>query len=104
MTSIRLRTVLKSAVLSNYKNIYAVNGEQTLVPLLIDTRKSAGTVKPVLITIRNAGTGKAGKVGRRVVKNGGISLAVSLNESHEIVAKCMQLYNKIITIAVAKAS
>ena len=85
MTSIRLRTVLKSAVFS--KNIYVVNGEQTLVPLLIDTRKSAGTVKPVLITIRNAGTGKAGKADRRVVKNGGISLAVSLNENHEIVTK-----------------
>ena len=82
MTSIRLRTVLKSAVFS--KNIYVVNGEQTLVPLLIDTRKSAGTVKPVLITTRNAGTGKAS---RRVVKNGGISLAVSLNENHEIVTK-----------------
>ena len=83
MTPIRLRTVLKSAVFS--KNIYVVNGEQTLVPLLFDTRKSV--VKPVLITTRNAGTGKTGKAGSRVVKNHGISLAVSLNENHEIVTK-----------------
>ena len=88
MTSIRLRTVLKSAVFS--KNIYFVNGEQTLVPLLLDTRTSVGTVKPVLITTRNVGTGKVGKAGRRVRKNGGISLAVSVNENHEIVTKSIQ--------------
>ena len=89
MTSIRLHTLLKSAVFS--KNIYVVNREQTFVPLLFDTRKCTGTVKPILITTRNAGTGKAGKADRRVVKNGGISLAVSLNENHEIVTKSIQL-------------
>ena len=88
MTSIRLRTVFKSAVLS--KNIYPVNGEQTLVPLLLHTRKFVDTVKPVLITTGNVGTGNVEKAGRRVVKNGGISLAVSVNENHEIVTKSIQ--------------
>ena len=83
-----IRDSLKSAVFS--KNIYVVNGEQTLVPLLLDTRTSVGTLKPVLTTIRNVGTGKVGKAGRRVGINGGISLAVSVNENHEIVTKSIQ--------------